>query len=146
MRLLHVVCLTEFVAWPYFICMSHTQIANEGKAPTAALSFVNIDCANPARQAHFYAAALGWEVSYSDDNYAMVEGDGVRIGFGKIEGFRPTRGLTRWLPNASTSIYRSTMSTRQYRTCARSERVNLTSNPVPTAGRSCSIPMANRFA
>ena len=70
--------------------MSHTQSANEGKTPTAALSFVNIDCANPARQARFYAAALGWDVTYSDDNYAMVEGDGVRIGFGKIEGFRPT--------------------------------------------------------
>lgn len=50
---------------------------------------VNIDSADPARQARFYAAALGWEITYSDDDYGMVEGDGVKIGFGKIEQFRP---------------------------------------------------------
>lgn len=50
---------------------------------------VNIDSADPARLARFYAAALGWEVTYSDENYGMVEGDGVKIGFGKIEDFRP---------------------------------------------------------
>jgi predicted enzyme related to lactoylglutathione lyase len=50
---------------------------------------VNIDSADPARLARFYAAALGWEVTYSDDNYGMVEGNGIKIGFGKIEGFRP---------------------------------------------------------
>ena len=52
---------------------------------------VNIDSSDPARLARFYAAALGWEVTYSDDNYGMVEGDGIKIGFGKVEGFRPAR-------------------------------------------------------
>jgi predicted enzyme related to lactoylglutathione lyase len=59
-----------------------------GESP-AELSMLNIDSADPARQARFYAAALGWEVTYSDDSYGMVEGDGMRIGFGKVEGFRP---------------------------------------------------------
>src|SRR5579875_1651932 len=71
--------------------MSHTQSAEQHGETTAALSMVNIDSGDPARQARFYAAALGWEVTYSDDNYGMVEGDGIRIGFGKIEGFRPAQ-------------------------------------------------------
>ena len=50
---------------------------------------LNIDSADPARLARFYAAALGWEVTYSDDSYGMVEGNGIKIGFGKVEGFRP---------------------------------------------------------
>ncbi len=52
---------------------------------------VNIDSSDPAGLARFYAAALGWEVTYSDDSYGMVEGNGVKIGFGKVEGFRPAR-------------------------------------------------------
>lgn len=50
---------------------------------------VNIDSADPARLARFYAAVLGWEVTYSDDSYGMIEGNGVKIGFGKVEGVRP---------------------------------------------------------
>jgi len=63
----------------------------ESREPAAALSMFNIDCGNPAGLARFYAAALGWEVTYSDDNYGMVEGNGIKIGFGKIEGFQPTQ-------------------------------------------------------
>jgi predicted enzyme related to lactoylglutathione lyase len=55
---------------------------------TAEFSMLNIDSADPARLARFYAAALGWEVTYSDDSYGMVEGNGIKIGFGKVEGFR----------------------------------------------------------
>jgi predicted enzyme related to lactoylglutathione lyase len=58
---------------------------------TAELSMLNIDSADPARLARFYAAALGWEVTYSDDSYGMVEGNGIKIGFGKVEEFRPAR-------------------------------------------------------
>jgi predicted enzyme related to lactoylglutathione lyase len=71
--------------------MSHTQSRPERGESTAALSMVNIDSADPARLARFYAAALGWEVTYSDDSYGMVEGNGIKIGFGKIEGFRPAQ-------------------------------------------------------
>ena len=52
---------------------------------------VNIDSADPAGLARFYAAALGWEVTYSDDSYGMIEGDGLKIGFGKVEGFQPAQ-------------------------------------------------------
>jgi len=52
---------------------------------------VNIDSSDPARLARFYAEAFGWEVTYSDADYGMVEGDGLRIGFGRIEGFRPAQ-------------------------------------------------------
>ena len=71
--------------------MSHTQSRPERGESTAALSMVNIDSADPARLARFYAAALGWEVTYSDDSYGMVEGDGIKVGFGKIEGFQPAQ-------------------------------------------------------
>jgi predicted enzyme related to lactoylglutathione lyase len=60
-------------------------------APVARLSMVNIDCADPAGLAQFYAAAFGWTISYSDADYGMVEGDGIKVGFGKVDGFEPTR-------------------------------------------------------
>ncbi|WP_067887100.1 VOC family protein [Nocardia vaccinii] len=71
--------------------MSHTYSTAEHGESTAALSMLNIDSADPARLARFYAAALDWEVTYSDDNYGMVEGNGIKIGFGKVEGFRPAQ-------------------------------------------------------
>jgi predicted enzyme related to lactoylglutathione lyase len=71
--------------------MSHTQAAKTPGESMAALSMVNIDSADPARLARFYAAALGWDVTYSDDNYGMVEGNGIKIGFGKIDEFRPAQ-------------------------------------------------------
>ena len=71
--------------------MSHTQSRSGYGESTAALSMLNIVSADPARLARFYAAALGWEVTYSDDSYGMVEGNGIKIGFGKVEGFRPAQ-------------------------------------------------------
>ena len=79
--------------------MSHTQSSTS--KTSATLSMVNIDSADPARLAHFYAAALGWEVTYSDENYGMVEGDGGKIGFGKIEAFRPAQ----WPDEAGTKRF-----------------------------------------
>ena len=54
----------------------------------ATLAMVTIDCADPAREAEFWVAALGWEVSYSDENYGMVTKGDQRIGFGKVEGWK----------------------------------------------------------
>ena len=71
--------------------MSHTHNDNPSDTPTATLSMVNIDSSDPARAAQFYATALGWNVTYSDDNYGMVEGDGVKLGFGRVDGFEPVQ-------------------------------------------------------
>jgi predicted enzyme related to lactoylglutathione lyase len=71
--------------------MSHTYKQSSAGASTATLSMINIDCADPARLAEFYATAFGWEVTFSDATYGMVEGDGVKIGFGMVEGFQPAK-------------------------------------------------------
>ena len=54
----------------------------------ARLAMVTIDCADPAREAAFWAAALGWEVSYSDENYGMVTKGDQRIGFGRVDDWK----------------------------------------------------------
>ena len=55
----------------------------------ATLAMVTVDCADPGAEAAFWAAALGGEVAYSDDNYGMVShGGGQRLGFGKVEGWK----------------------------------------------------------
>ena len=71
--------------------MSHTQYVKKHGESTAEFSMLNIDSADPARLARFYAAALGWEVTYSDHSYGMIEGNGIKIGFGKVERFRPAQ-------------------------------------------------------
>ena len=58
-------------------------------SPIASLSMVNLDCLDPRAMAAFYAAVLGWEVTYSEEEYAMITGDGTSIGFGRVEGFTP---------------------------------------------------------
>jgi predicted enzyme related to lactoylglutathione lyase len=52
---------------------------------------VNLDCADPAAMAGFYHDVLGWEITYQDQNYSMINGDGTAIGFGKIPDYRPPR-------------------------------------------------------
>lgn len=54
----------------------------------ATLAMVTIDCADPAAEAAFWAAALGWQNSYSDENYGMVTKGDQRIGFGRVEGWQ----------------------------------------------------------
>lgn len=58
----------------------------------ASLAMVTIDCADPVAMAAFYGGLLGWEITHSQAEYAMiahpVEG-GAPIGFGQVEGYRP---------------------------------------------------------
>ena len=63
---------------------------------SATLAMVTIDCADPKREAEFWAAVLGWEVTYSDGDYGMVADGSQRIGFGRVEGWT----APGW-PNAS---------------------------------------------
>lgn len=34
---------------------------------------------------------LGWQVTHSEDEYAMIAGEGTAIGFGRVEGYLPPR-------------------------------------------------------
>jgi catechol 2,3-dioxygenase-like lactoylglutathione lyase family enzyme len=69
-----------------------TPIAQEGgdhMAGFATLIMVTIDCSDPARLARFYADITGWEVTHSDDQYAMISDGTSSIGFGRIEAHAP---------------------------------------------------------
>lgn len=54
---------------------------------TAQLAMTTIDCADPKREATFWAAALGWNLAHADDDYGLVTSDGQRLGFGRVEGW-----------------------------------------------------------
>lgn len=66
----------------------------------ATLAMVTLDCAELTPMLEFYRGALGWEVGYSDDNVAMLNGPGVRLGLGVIPDYR----RPEW-PNAGTKQY-----------------------------------------
>ncbi|MGK5740608.1 VOC family protein [Micromonospora sp. URMC 103] len=55
----------------------------------ADLAMVNLDSSDPAAHAAFYHRVLGWDVTHSQPEYAMISGNGVSIGFGLVEGYRP---------------------------------------------------------
>lgn len=50
---------------------------------------VNLDSSDPAGHAAFYHEVLGWEVTHSQPEYAMITSGGVSIGFGLVEGYQP---------------------------------------------------------
>jgi predicted enzyme related to lactoylglutathione lyase len=49
---------------------------------------VTIDCADPKREAEFWAAVLGWDVTYSEGDYGMIGDGSQRVGFGRVEGWK----------------------------------------------------------
>ena len=53
----------------------------------ASLAMINLDCADPAGLARFYSAVLGWEVTHSQDEYAMISDGSTSIGFGLLPGY-----------------------------------------------------------
>jgi predicted enzyme related to lactoylglutathione lyase len=57
----------------------------------ATLAMINLDCADPRGLAEFYHQLLGWEIVHSQDEYAMIQGDGAPIGFGRIEDYQPPK-------------------------------------------------------
>ena len=56
-------------------------------AATATLKMVSIDSRDATRDAAFWSAALGWEIAYSGDGYAMLAGPDYALGFGTVEDF-----------------------------------------------------------
>jgi predicted enzyme related to lactoylglutathione lyase len=54
----------------------------------ASLAMINLDCAEPPALATFYSQLLGWDVTHSEADYAMVGDGSVNIGFGKVPGYQ----------------------------------------------------------
>ncbi|EWC58270.1 Glyoxalase/bleomycin resistance protein/dioxygenase [Actinokineospora spheciospongiae] len=54
---------------------------------TASLAMVSLDCPDPQALAVFYSELLGWKVAHSEEQYAMITGEGAPIGFGRVEGY-----------------------------------------------------------
>ncbi len=57
----------------------------------ATLAMFNLDCADPRALAEFYHQVLGWDVTHSEDAYAMISDGTTNLGFGKVEGHTPPR-------------------------------------------------------
>ncbi len=68
---------------------------------TATLAMVNLDCDDPRTLAQFYHDLLDWEITHSQDEYAMVSSGGTDIGFGRIEDYQPPH----WPDPASPKRY-----------------------------------------
>jgi predicted enzyme related to lactoylglutathione lyase len=55
---------------------------------TANLIMVNIDSPDPAALAEFYRKLLGWEVTHSTAEYAMISDGSTSVGFGLVEDYQ----------------------------------------------------------
>jgi catechol 2,3-dioxygenase-like lactoylglutathione lyase family enzyme len=55
----------------------------------ATIAMISLECANPAAQARFYADMLGWDVTHSEDEYAMISDGSSSIGWGRRAGYQP---------------------------------------------------------
>ena len=56
---------------------------------TARLAMITLDCADPGPVSSFWRDLLGWELTYGDDNYAMLQGPSHSLGFGRVEDYEP---------------------------------------------------------
>ncbi|HUK70288.1 MAG TPA: VOC family protein [Streptosporangiaceae bacterium] len=57
----------------------------------ATLAMVNLDCDDPPALAQFYHDLLDWQITHSQDEYAMISDGTTSIGFGQIAGYEPPR-------------------------------------------------------
>ena len=57
--------------------------------PTARIAMVTLDCADPRKDAQFWAALLGGDIVHADDDYGMVSAGGLTLGFGRLDGYTP---------------------------------------------------------
>ena len=65
------------------------------------LIMVNLDSPDPRAHAEFYHQVLGWEITDSADEYAMISDGHASIGFGRVEAYQPPR----WPDTSSTKRY-----------------------------------------
>ncbi|GAB3496243.1 VOC family protein [Flexivirga lutea] len=55
---------------------------------TVSIGMVSIDCDDAAAMAKFYGGALGWQVAYEGDGYAMLQQGDQRLGFGQTPDYQ----------------------------------------------------------
>ncbi|WP_353988077.1 VOC family protein [Ruicaihuangia caeni] len=53
------------------------------------LQAVVLDCPDPSALAQFYAGLLGLAVDSTDDEWVSITGNGARLSFQRVEGYRP---------------------------------------------------------
>jgi predicted enzyme related to lactoylglutathione lyase len=55
----------------------------------ATLKMVSLDSADAARDATFWSAVLGWEITAQGDGWAMLAGPDAALGFGTVADYEP---------------------------------------------------------
>ncbi len=53
----------------------------------ATLIWVDLECADPPVPAEFYHQVLGWDVTHSQDDYAVIGDASIRIRLGRVAGY-----------------------------------------------------------
>jgi predicted enzyme related to lactoylglutathione lyase len=57
--------------------------------PVGTLAMVTLDSSDASRDARFWAAVLGWDISYDSPEAAMLSGPAGALGFGTEPGYVP---------------------------------------------------------
>lgn len=57
--------------------------------PVAKLAMISLDSADAQRDAAFWSAVLGWEITYNEPPAAMLAGPSVALGFGTTDDYEP---------------------------------------------------------
>ena len=56
----------------------------------ATLKMITLDSSDVRRDARFWASVLAWDISYEQDDYAMLNGpDGIALGLGFVPDYLP---------------------------------------------------------
>ncbi len=58
-------------------------------APISRMRAVVLDCPDPQRLAEFYMALVGGEITYADDEWVNLRGEGVLLSFQRLPDHRP---------------------------------------------------------
>lgn len=64
-----------------------TTLEPTGTGLTARLAMITVDCADPRPVSAFWRDFLGWELTYGDESYAMLQGPSHALGFGRVDGY-----------------------------------------------------------
>jgi len=51
------------------------------------LAMITLDCADPEPVSTFWSTLLGWDRTYLDENYAMLQGPAHALGFGRVTNY-----------------------------------------------------------